>query len=200
MQDSLTGFDHCRGVLLRVTAGLTEDELDYGAFSDTKTIGEILLHIAGFEFLIIAGSQMLGRQPVDFSSWGQLRAGFAREAGFAPPRGDRIEAYADLLARVREKTSRWLSADPGNRRLPSASFPLRELTGALHAAHPEDPASYQRLANGIATSLKDDGAVDGSGFVDVVQLLALHETYHRGQITLQKYFRARMLAAPPRNS
>ena len=57
----------------------------------------------------------------------------------------------------------------------------------------EDWDHYRRLAAGIATSFADDGAPDSAGMVDLPILLTLHETYHRGQITLNKYVRARVL-------
>ena len=192
--DGLANLNHCRAVLMRVTAGLTVEDLDHRHFPDSKSNGEILLHIAGFEFLMVAAARWHRGERPDTALWPALKPGFAREAGFAPPRQIGLGEYRSLLDAVRERTALFLASGNDAATIDAAGFPIDRLAHALAEADSgEDPACYRRLAAGVSSSFADDGAPDPAGMVDLPSVLALHETYHRGQITLNKYFRARLL-------
>jgi hypothetical protein len=49
-------LEYCRSVLLREVKDLGPEQLDFLVFSNSKSIGEMLLHIAAFEFLMISVS------------------------------------------------------------------------------------------------------------------------------------------------
>lgn len=184
---------HCRAVLIRVTAGLQVDDLDYRQFADAKSSGEILLHIAGFEFLAIAAAYPAGRDSVDPSLWTRLKSGFAREAGFSPPRTHTLDECLGLLDVVRQRTTSVLTRADATRRARLDGHKLEQVTRSLSASDAgEDPDRYRRLGAAVLSSVTDDGAPDEEGQVDVPAVLALHETYHRGQITLNKYIRSRL--------
>ena len=71
-------------------------------------------------------------------------------------------------------------------------FPIAALIDLLREGDPEAQAThYQKIAAGVGTTFSDDGAEDDKGETDLVNLLQLHETYHRGHITMQKYLYAR---------
>jgi hypothetical protein len=197
--DALASLAHCRAVLARVTAGLTVEELDHCHFPDSKSNGEILLHIAGFEFLIIASAQAAMGAARDGSLWPALKAGFAREAGFAPPRRHSLDEYLGLLDTVRARATEFLGCRDNPRKIGAAGFAIRQVAQELADADlGEDPNHYRRLAAGVTTSFGDDGVPDETGMVEIAAVLALHETYHRGQITLNKYVQARLLGSGSR--
>lgn len=78
---------------------------------------------------------------------------------------------------------------------------IRDLVALLDEADPEAGAGqYDKLAAGVDTSFRDDGAENERGETDLVDLIQLHETYHRGQITFQKYVYARTAARPAQAS
>lgn len=191
--DRLSELSHCRAVLIRVTAGLDVDALDHKHFPDAKSNGEIMLHIAGFEFLIVATAQLMRGTAPDTALWPHLKPGFAREAGYASPQGRSLADYLERLALVRERTAAYFADGEDANRLDAAGFAIGRMAQALADADPaEDRDHYRRLAAGVSSSFADDGAPDAAGMVDIAALLALHETYHRGQITLNKYVAARL--------
>lgn len=190
--DGMADLAHCRAVLIRVTAGLEVESLDYRPFADSKSNGEILLHIAGFEFLAIAAAYPAGRANLDPSLWPSLKSGFAREAGFAPPQARTLDEYLGRLDVVRQWTKTVLTASPSTRRTRLDGHALEQVTRLLSASDAdEDPDRYRRLAASVLASVTDDGTLDEDGSVDVPTVLTLHEAYHRGQITLNKYIRSR---------
>jgi hypothetical protein len=188
-------LEYCRSVLLRAVKDLCTKQLDFLIFPDSKSIGEILLHIAGFEFLMISVSAFKhGRNP-DYDLWRILKPGFSREAGFLPPREYTLKHYLDVLSEVRGWTIRHFSQDLEHRMASKEGFPISELTGILGDNDTDDDQhSYDRLSSGVGTSFEDDGAENEVGKIDITSLLRLHETYHRGQITLQKYVYSRINA------
>jgi hypothetical protein len=188
-------LEHGRAVLLRVTRSLGVEQLDYLLFPDSKSIGEMMLHVAAFEFLMVSGANFQNGEKPDHNLWLSLKPGFAREAGFDPPSGYALSHYADLLGRVREITNRYFGVSTERRMVARDDFPIRPLAVALGAGDPGgDAGAYDRLAAGVGTSIVDDGPKATDGRTDLVALLQLHESYHRGQITFQKYVYSRMHA------
>ena len=188
-------LEYCRSVLLRAVKDLRTEQLDFLVFPDSKSIGETLLHIGGFEFLMISVSAFKNGRDPDDDLWRILQPGFSREAGFAAPRDYPLKHYLDLLSEVRALTIRHLGQDPRRKMASKDAFPIRELMEVLcddDADH--DRQSYDKLSLGVAASFKDDGAENEVGKVDITSLLGLHETYHRGQITFQKYVYSRTTA------
>ena len=99
-------LEYCRSVLLREVKDLGPKQLDFLVFSNSKSIGEMLLHIAAFEFLMISVSAFQRSSNPDHSLWRVLKPGFSRESGFRPPRDHPLEHYLDVLAEVRDLTIR----------------------------------------------------------------------------------------------
>lgn len=187
---SVRELEHCRSVLLRVLKGLSNEQLDFQIFPDAKPIGELLLHVAGFEFLMVAGARFLAGSKPENDLWRKLKSGFAREAGFAPPKGYPLEFYQGILTEIRKRTIPHFSNE--RRMVSKKGFPIAALIDLLREGDPEAQAThYQKIAAGVGTTFSDDGAEDDKGETDLVNLLQLHETYHRGHITMQKYLYAR---------
>ena len=186
---SVREFEHCRSVLLRVLKGLSNEQLDFQIFPDAKPIGELLLHVAGFEFLMVAGARFLAGSKPENDLWRKLKSGFAREAGFAPPKGYPLEFYQGILRKFKTHNSPFQQrAADGLQKGISHRRPHRPFARGRSQAQ---ATHYQKIAAGVGTTFSDDGAEDDKGETDLVNLLQLHETYHRGQITLQKYLYAR---------
>ena len=108
-------LEYCRSVLLRAVKDLRTEQLDFLVFPDSKSIGETLLHIGGFEFLMISVSAFKNGRDPDDDLWRILQPGFSREAGFAAPRDYPLKHYLDLLSEVRALTIRHLGQDPRRR-------------------------------------------------------------------------------------
>lgn len=191
---SVIELECCRAVLLRAVADLSLEQLDYRMFPDTKSISEILLHVAGFEFLIASEARLLaGRMPND-EVWHKLKPGFSREVGFSRPEGQVIHDLLNILAEVREYALSYFGEDIRLRRVPASKFSMAEMTAFLQRRDPDGYCEqYKKLAAGVGASIKDDSPQNDKGEIDLVALLQIHETYHRGQITLQKYFYSQLL-------
>jgi hypothetical protein len=193
LESSMKELEHCRAVLLRVIEGLSSQQLDFLMFPDSKSVGEMLLHVAGFEFLMVSGAGLLCGDSPDHHLWHKLKPGFSREAGFSPPKGRSLDDYIAALAEVRERAVCNFNPDGERRLVAKAKFPVAALTAVLCGTDPEaDAKLYEKLAVGVSTSFSDDGAENERGEVDLVNLLRLHETYHREQITFQKYIYSRL--------
>ena len=189
---SVNELEHCRAVMLRVLKGLSSEQLDYQIFPDAKSIGELLLHVAGFELLMVSGAGFLAGATPDHRLWHKLKLGFSREAGFPPPKGRSVDDYLKALAEVREHTIRYFAENAGHRMVLKTGFPIVALIALLRENDPEaEVEQYEKIAAGVSTTFADDGAENERGETDLVNLLQLHEAYHRGHITLQKYLYAR---------
>ena len=190
---SMNELEHCRSVLLRTIKGLSRERLEFRIFPDSKSIGELLLHVAGFEFAIISGPRLLAGHTPDHRLWRKLKPGFSRETGFPPPSGRSLDDYIETLAEVRELTISYVGENAERRMLLKTRFSIAALAALLRDNDPEpDVVRYEKLAAGICASINDDGAENERGETNLVNLLQQHETYHRGQITLQKYLYARL--------
>jgi DinB superfamily len=185
-------LEHCRSVLLRVLNGVSKEQLDFQVFPDSKSIGELLLHVAGFEFLIVSGARLPAGHTPHHRLWHKLKLGFSREAGLPPPKGRSLDDYMEALAEVREHTICYFGENAERRMIAKTRFPIGALAALLRDNDPEpDIEHYDKIATGVGSSISDDGAENQRGETDLVNILTLHETYHRGQITLQKYLYAR---------
>jgi hypothetical protein len=193
LETNVSELEHGRSILLRVIRNLPTEQLDFLVFPDSKSVGETLLHVAGFEFLMVSTAGLaIGNEP-DFSMWQKLKSGFSREARFAAPRGYGLDHYLEILADVRERTLSYFGEQTQRRLVAKATFPIVPLATLLWSNDPEaDAQRYEKLATGLGNSFSDDGAMNNRGETDLIHLLQLHETYHRGQITLQKYIYARL--------
>lgn len=190
---SMNELEHCRSVLLRRIKGLSREQLEFHIFPDSKSIGEILLHVAGFEFAIVSGTRLLAGHTPDHHLWRKLKPGFSRETGFPPPKGRSLDDYIEALAEVREHTMSYFGENAERRMVLKTRFSIGALAALLRDNDPEpDVARYEKLAAGLCSSINDDGAENEKGETNLVNLLQLHETYHRGQITLEKYLYARL--------
>jgi hypothetical protein len=187
--------EYCRSVLLSVVGEPKTAQLDFLLLPDSKSTGEIILHIAGFEYLLISLACLHKGQEPDYELWQPLKPGFAREARFAAPRGLPFAYYRDLLARVRARTVRYFGEAQNQRKVRKETLFVEALVSRLCANDAnDDAAAYEKLAAGAGRSIHDDGAIDENGQVDLVNLLVLHETYHRGHITLLNYIYSRLRA------
>ncbi len=191
--EECSDLKHVRDILKRHTANLSIDELDWLATPKSKSIGETLLHISGFEFLIICAIKLGKSQKFDTTLWHDLKPGFAREAGFEAPRNSVQETYSNLLELVREDTVDFLRAH--GPLVSKKEVQLSELCRMLHASSPtetgdnssSDLGTYERLCGSVKNSFLDDAGPQSAATFDLITLLNLHETYHRGQITLLRY-------------
>ena len=151
------------------------------------------MHVAGFEFLIISGVRLLAGHTPEHHLWRKLKPGFSREAGFPRPKGRSLNDYIEALAEVRKQTMSYFGENAERRMILMTRFPIGALTALLRDNDPEPNVErYEKLAAGLCSSIKDDGAENERGETDLVDLLQLHETYHRGQITFQKYLYPRL--------
>jgi hypothetical protein len=184
----LRNIEHCRSVLLRTIAEMPREQLNFQLYADSKTIGEILLHVAAFEYLMICCAQVAAAQAIDPEPWEQLMPGFAREVGFAPPIAQPLDFHINMLTAIRRSTVGFFRENEANRFVDKETFAIHEVAQRLGARYPQDDRDcYVRLGRGVGTSFRDDGAVNAENRVDLTDLLQLHETYHRGQITFQRY-------------
>ena len=109
------------------------------------------------------------------------------------PKGYALDHYLEVLAEIRERTVSYFGEQAERRLVAKATFPIVPLAMLLRNNDPEaDTQQYEKLATAVGTTFSDDGAVNKSGETDLIHLLQLHETYHRGQITFQKYIYARL--------
>jgi hypothetical protein len=124
LETKINELEHGRHVLLRVIRGLSKERLDFLLFPDTKSIGETLLHVAGFEFLMFsAATLVIGNEP-DLSIWHKLRPGFSREGGFAAPKGYALDHYLEILADIRERTVSYFGEQAERGLVAKATFPI----------------------------------------------------------------------------
>lgn len=179
-------LEHSRSQLIHHTRDLGVDELDWTLTAKSKSIGEFLVHIAGFEFVIVSALKLnrLGRcEPM---LWSKLRQGFAREAGFTPPRKLPLDYYFELMEKVRSSTVNFVE-NFGTTAL-RADLDLVGITRYLSSALADtDLDAYSRLSSGLQASFKADSGPSDNFHFDLGMLLILHETYHRGHITLLRY-------------
>jgi uncharacterized damage-inducible protein DinB len=193
LEASMNELQHSRSVLLRAIKDLSSKQLDLLLFPDSKSIGEILLHMAGFEFMIISAGSLLANEKPDLGIWQKLKPGFSREGGFQAPKGYALDHYLDALAEIRDRCISYFAEQVECRFVAKTNFPIVPLAKLLRDNDPgADAQQYEKLATAVCTSFEDDGAVSQRGETDLVRLLQLHETYHRGQITFQKYIYARL--------
>lgn len=191
--EKLAALGHHRAILMRAINGLDMPTLDYRIFPESKSIGEMLFHIAGFEFIVVSSIQLDNGNPVDVDLWHTIKPGFAREGGFQTPNGFELDRYITALDCVRERTEAYIGENEGSAYSTRDHFLIDDLMKALSAADAEcDPSCYTRLRTGVGTSYADDGPPPNQDVVDIVDLMQFHETYHRGQITIQKYLISRM--------
>jgi uncharacterized damage-inducible protein DinB len=191
-REDLKALEHCRAILLRVVKDFTPAQLDWLVLPDSKSIGEILLHVAAFEYLMVSSVRWHQEKEVDHELWSLLKAGFDREAGFGPPRGLSLRDYEDRLGRVRLATMAFFERDGKSSIVNRDSVEIAGLASELARHDRESPErGYELLRKGVGTSFRDDGAVRLGDMVDLAALLQLHETYHRGQVTFQKYLHER---------
>src|SRR5262245_54932034 len=94
---SMIELAHCRSVLVRAIKGLSREGLEFQLFHDSKSIGELLLHVAGFEFAIVSGVRLLAGHTPNHRLWREVKSGFSREAGFPSPKGRPLDAYIEAL-------------------------------------------------------------------------------------------------------
>ncbi|MEM1199480.1 MAG: hypothetical protein AAGI06_09245 [Pseudomonadota bacterium] len=199
--EALSGLHHNRSILLRVIQKLDLEALDFLLFPETKSIGELLMHVAGFEYAMVFSLKAGQGQEIDFDLWEELKPGFSREAGFSGPSGFELDIYTQILAKMRARTVDLIEANPAGAVFDRDQFEISTLMSLLAkkdgAGRPE---AYEKLGAGIGTSFVDDGVITQDGTVNLAELLQLHETYHRGQITFQTYLMSRLdrqpLAAP----
>jgi len=186
-------LEHGRRVLLRVIKNLSNEQLDFLVLPDSKSIGEILLHVAGFEFLMISAERLVTKDKSDLSLWHKLKSGFSREGGFAAPKGYALGYYLELLAEIRERTVAYFGEQAERRLVAKDTFPIITLAMLLRDNDPgADAQQYEKLATAVGTTFSDDGAANKKGETDLIHLVQLHETYHRGHITFQKYIYTRL--------
>ncbi len=180
-------IEHARDSLLRIIEKTDEADVERKLFPNSKSIGEILLHIAGFEFVVTEALPEKIGMPSDMALWSRIKTGFAREAGFSEPSGLQLADYAAALLEVRARTLALLDAGQ-DRKVEASHYDVRGCLGKLASLDAQASGKiYDNLYAAVGTSFEDDIAEDECGFLDWVSLLIVHETYHRGQLTYMRY-------------
>ncbi|MBA3995088.1 MAG: hypothetical protein C0469_16340 [Cyanobacteria bacterium DS2.3.42] len=182
-----------REILDRHTANLSIGEIDWLVTPKSKSIGETLLHISGFEYLIVCAIKLGKSQTFDAALWHDLKPGFAREAGFEAPRNSVPNVYSNLLELVRKDTVDFLRSH--GPLVSKEEVQLSALCAMLQASSQTEKGDgsslesdpYDRLFRAVENSFLDDAGPKSAATFDLISLLNLHETYHRGQITLLRY-------------
>src|SRR5262249_5743979 len=150
LKSSVSELERCRSVLLRVVKGLSTEQLDFQSLPDAKPIGELLLHIAAFEFLMISGASPHAEEVSDPYLWPRLKLGFAREAGLPPPKGRSLDDYLTALGQVRQRTLSYFTESAERRMVPTIGFAIAALVARLRDSDPEtDTEHYTKIAAGI---------------------------------------------------
>jgi uncharacterized damage-inducible protein DinB len=159
----LSNYQLSRAILLSDLKGLSTETVDWSVAPGAVTIGSSLLHIIGFEHLLIAAVegkdvQWIIQQP----GWQHFTPGFPRELNVSPPRGLPLDHYRDLLAEQEKLTIELLESMSSERlSLPSIFYADRK-------------------------AFREDGLEKKENRQLLIALLQ-HEQYHRGQITLLKH-------------
>jgi hypothetical protein len=190
---AIGGLDRVRGVTLRHLRPLSQDAIDWLPLPDAKSIAELALHIAGFEYLAVAAVRRAQHLTWRSDVWPGLAGGFAREAGFEPVCGLSCRSLVERLDQVRVLTLEHLAE-------PSAAAWVDDLAGAARGLLAElstygPPADYAKLTEGHARSLVAEGPTDAAGRTDLIALLTHHETYHRGHVTYVAYLHSRRVTS-----
>ncbi len=191
--EECSGLKHVREILDRHTDNLSIGEIDWLVTPKSKSIGETLLHISGFEFLIVCAIKMGKSQTFDAALWHDLMPGFAREAGFEAPRNSVPNVYSNLLELVRKDTVDFLRCN--GPLVSKKEVQISALCAMLQASsrakkdngYSSKSGNYDRLCRAVENSFLDDAGPASAETFDLISLLNLHETYHRGQITLLRY-------------
>ncbi len=152
-----------RTILLSDLKGLKTETFDWSVAPGAVTVGSSLLHIVGFEHLLVAsikGEDV--RRVTQQPGWHRFAPGFPRELKIPPPHGLPVEHYRDLLVEQGSVTLGLLEKMTPER---------LDLTSIFYA----DRKIFQ-----------EDGLEKKENRQLLVALLQ-HEQYHRGQITLLKH-------------
>ena len=173
-----------RKVLIDALAKLADGDLDRKANKGAKTIGESLLHIAAFEFVSATAKSITKGGKVKSTLWEKVAPGFAREAGFMPPTGLTLGAYASILKAVRAYSATVFTKWPNVAKAPLTDHEI-EITGSAlkqSASKMGFAGSYDDLIR----EMKGSKMVHG-GNASVSAMLLSHESYHRGQIFFHRH-------------
>lgn len=164
----LSIYSEGRETLERSVRGLNVEALDWGGISPTGvvTIGSQLMHIAGFDSMV--RSALLGEDLTEFVENAEWRkrygAGFPRELSVDPPQERPLEYYLDLLYEETKTTKQTVTS-------------LGEFAVDL---------------DGTTIFYQDGKEFQASGLRphnnrELLFYIPMHDRYHRGQITQQKY-------------
>ena len=130
-------LEHSRGVLVRAINNLSTKEIDFLIFPDSKSIGELLLHVAAFEFLMVSASGLINKEEPDLDIWHKLKPGFSREGGFPGPKGYPLDHYLRVLAEIRERSFSYFGGQAERRLVANSGFPIVPLAMLLRIRIPK---------------------------------------------------------------
>lgn len=177
IKDLLRCLDIERGMLIKDIRELSVDQLDWQITDTAVTIGSTILHIAGWEYLVL-NTMRLGKPSADFlesEEWAVYKAGFPRETASLVPQGYGIEFYSTHLEKTRRETKDYLLES--DRNLEEAIFSFYGVEDVY-----DQDGKGQYKSPKASDQLKKHLSIR-EAFINFVG----HENYHRGQITLLKY-------------
>jgi uncharacterized damage-inducible protein DinB len=160
-----TLYQEGRQVLEKDLQGLGIDALDWRGVdpNGVVNIASQILHIAGFDNLVrsaLAGEDL--SEVIQRPAWQErFNSGFPRELSVAPPSDKPLEYYLDIL---RDETDKTLSV------IESLSIDLNGTTIFYEDGKEFKPEGLQPHNNR-----------------ELFFYIPMHDRYHRGQITHQKY-------------
>jgi uncharacterized damage-inducible protein DinB len=163
-----TLYKEGRQTLEKDLQGLDVEALDWRGLdpAGVVTIGSHIVHIAGFDNLV--RSALLGKDlaaVIQQPEWQtRYNPGFPRELSVASPTGNPLEYYLDVLRVETEETLRVITA------VGSSAIDL-DATTLFY----EDGKEFQQ------TGLRPHNNLE------LLFYIPMHDRYHRGQITHQKY-------------
>jgi hypothetical protein len=163
-----TLYQEGRQTLVQDLQGLDVEALDWRGIDPegVVTVGSQIIHIAGFDNMV--RSALLGEdlpKTVRQTDWlERFGSGFPRELGVDPPQGNPLDYYLDILHAETRQTLRVISC------IGDAAIHMDGSTDFY-----EDGMEFR------AAGLRSHSNRELSFYIP------MHDRYHRGQITHQKY-------------
>jgi hypothetical protein len=180
---TIRNLEASRNVLSSAVGALDPGMIHAKVAPGAKTIAEALLHIAAFEFLAVGSrAYAAGAQP-PIELWDRVEPGFARELGLPEPEEASLGQITEVLGDVRSFTKSMTDRDPKILATPLTDPELEAFIDSIKQERPNLASVAGQLFVVARVSRAVHAGVDG----DLSSTLTSHESYHRGQIFLQRH-------------
>jgi hypothetical protein len=154
-----------------------KDKLEFRANDNSKSIGECLLHIAAFEYLVAGAAAAKIGSDIDLKLWDRLKGGFNREAGFPRAVPESSDSYVELLDKTRE-----ITMSLADRVVAIEDKDFDDFVNKLSIRDTANNDLYEKLKIEARLSMMLHAS---KGTLSI--MLQSHESYHRGQIFFQRH-------------